>query len=52
MHLKRKLIPWLRVPLDFSLINFYCVFKTCEIDARSAHLTYAHKKAHYVQSEM
>ena len=49
LNLKKKLIPRFRVPSAFSLINFYCVFKTCEMNARSAYSIYVHKKAHSVQ---
>ena len=52
LNLKGKLLPQFRVPSAFSLIKFYCVFKTCEMDARSAYSIYVQKKAHSVQSEM
>ena len=34
LNLKKKPLPRFRVPSALSLINFYCVFKTCKMDAK------------------
>ena len=52
LNLKRKPLPRFRVPSALSLINFYCVFKTCKMDAQSAYSIYVYKETHSVQSEI